>query len=52
MQRREAGLPGRSPLLLAGALLMAGFAGLVWLGIIASNPDVYIRVVSGWLFFP
>lgn len=52
MQRREPAPPGRSSLLLAGALLMAGFAGLVWIGIIAGNPNVYIRSVSGWLFFP
>lgn len=52
MQHGETGFRGRSPLLLAVALLMAGFAGLVWIGIIAGNPNVYIRAVSGWLLFP
>jgi hypothetical protein len=49
---RIVGLYLRSSLLLAGALLMAGFAGLLWIGITSSNPNIYIRAASGWLFFP
>jgi hypothetical protein len=52
MQPSETGSPGRSSLLLAGALLMAGFAGLLWIGIASSNPNTYIRAASSWLFFP
>jgi len=52
MQPSETGSPGRSSLVLAGVLLMAGFAGLLWIGITSSNPNAYVRAVSGWLFFP
>lgn len=41
-----------SPLMLAGLLLLAGFAGLAWVAITSTDPDAYIRTVSGWLLFP
>lgn len=49
---RAAGDAGPNPFVLSGCLLMAGFAGLVWLAITSSNPNIYVRAVSGWLFFP
>ncbi len=52
MQPRRSGAPERGSLMPAGALLIAALAGLVWIGIAASDPNAYIRAVSGWLFFP
>lgn len=44
--------PERGALALAIVLLLAGIAGLLWVGVMSSDPDTYIRVVSGWLLFP
>lgn len=51
-KERTAGGGGLTSLLPAMVLLAAGISGLIWIGLSSTNPDSYIRAVSGWLFFP